>query len=1011
MRTPFVWTAVLAALVGAAGSAPAQERQITGTVTRANGAQPIAEATISFAGGGPRAAARTNEQGRYSVTVPAGAATLTFRAIGYRSADVIVPEGQEVADAALTEDVFKLEEVVVSGQQTGVERRNATTSTAIVTSEDIKQVQSASLDQALQGKIAGANIEQNSGGPGGGLQIRVRGANTAIGSSDPLFVVDGVMYSNATLPSGLFTVTGSSANRGRGELQDDAVNRLADLNPNDIASVEVLKGAAASSIYGSKAANGVVIITTNKGRVGRPRVNITQRLGFTELLRGPGARGFSLDSAFATFSEHAPGDTPKIDSATVLSYAVNGQLPFYDHLQELAGNKPFTWETAADVGGGDENTKYYASGGWTDNPGIITNTFAKKQTLRLNLEQQIAKRWNLQFSTGFTRAQTDRGITNNDNNGGSTTYALAYIPSFIPLLNPDGTFRQPEVTYLQSNPLQTAALSTNDETVIRFTGGANLSFQAFTTEHSSLKLVAAGGADLFNQKATVVAPPELFFQKTNALPGVSSLANGDSRFLNWNLSAIHTYSPSSGSLRATTSVGSQYEDRNLSRSDVVALGLIPGQTNIDQGSTLGQQFELKTTERTLAFYGQEELGLLRDRLLLTVGVRAERSSANGDDSKYYLFPKFSGGYRFANLFGQGNDLKFRAAYGETGNQPLFGQKFVTLQGGGTIGGVIGTQINQSAGSATIKPERIKEFEGGFDASFWQGRATLEFTAYHRRTTDLLLNLTPSPSTGFNQQFINGGQFRNSGFEVALGVAPVQRRDFSWLIRSTFNRVRTNVDELPAGITSYRPQNAGFGLAFGEFLVQTGRPITQIVGSVPDANGDLQTLFLGQANPNFRLSLSNDFTLGNLFFSFLWDWQQGGVAQNQTLSLYDCNGLSPDWNGPVVLNPDGTNRPRGQYGFDACNNTGDARPFVQSTSFVKLREASIGIALPRRWARAFAGANDVRVSVTGRNLLLFTDYFGYDPEVSNYGQQSIVRNIDLGPYPPMRSFLFTISLGF
>jgi len=999
VRTLRVWTAVLAALVGASGSVLAQERQITGTVTRASDGQPIAEAAISMVGGGPRAAARTNTQGRYSVNVPPGDVKLTIRAIGFRSADIEVPAGQDQADAALTEDVFKLEEVVVSGQQTGIERRNATTSTAIVTSEDLKQVQSATLDQALQGKLAGANIEQNSGGPGGGMQVRIRGANTAIGSSDPLFVVDGVMYSNSTLPSGLYNVTGSSANRGRGELQDDAVNRLADLNSNDIASVEVLKGAAASSIYGSKAANGVVIITTNKGRVGKPRINITQRLGFTELLRGPGFRAFDPQTAIDTYG-----------AAIVDPYIQNGQLPAFDHLQEIAGNKPFTWETLADVSGGDDNTKYYVSGGFTDNPGIVTNTFAKKQTVRVNVEQHLARQWDLQVSTGFTRNQTDRGITNNDNNGGSVTYALAYIPSFLPLFNPDGSFREPEVTYLQSNPAQTAELSTNDEQVIRFTGGANLSFQALTTEHSSLKLVGAAGADLFSQTATVVAPPELFFQQPNALPGVSALANGDSRFLNWNGSAIHTYSPSGGSWRATTSAGAQYEDRKLNRSQVVAEGLIPGQTNIDQASTLGKQFELRTTERTLAFYGQEELGFMRDRLLFTAGVRAEKSSANGDQSKYYFYPKFSGAYRFANLFGEGSDLKFRAAYGETGNQPLFGQKFTTLQGGTTIGGVAATQVSQTAGLSTIQPERVKEFEGGVDASFWQGRATFEFTAYHRKTVDLLLNLTPAASTGFNQEVVNGGQFRNSGIEIAVGVAPIQKQGFSWLVRSTFNRVRNNVDALPAGITSFRPANAGFGLAFGEFLVQTGRPILQIVGSVPQGDS-LATLLLGEANPNFRWSLSNDFTIGKLFFSFLFDWQQGGAAQNQTLSLYDCNGLSPDFDGPNVTNPDGSVRPRGQYGFDACNNTGDARPFVQSTSFVKLREASIGLTLPRKWARAVMGASDLRVSLTGRNLLLFTDYFGYDPEVSNYGQQAIVRNIDLGPYPPMRSFLFNISLGF
>ncbi len=1004
MRTPFVWTAVLAALVGAAASAPAQERQITGTVTRASGGQPIAEAAISVAGGGPRAQARTNEQGRYSITVPFGAATLTFRAIGFRSVDVTVPEGQEVADAALNEDVFKLEEVVVSGQQTGVERRNATTSTAIVTKEDIDQVQSASLDQALQGKLAGANVEQNSGGPGGGLQIRIRGANTAIGQSDPLFVVDGVIYSNATLPSGLFVLTDSRGSRstGNGERQDDAVNRLADLNPNDIASVEVLKGAAASSIYGSKAANGVVIITTTRGRVGKPRVNVTQRFGFSELLRGPGFRTFTLDSALALY-----GGDPAT-AAAVNAYAVNGQLPAYDHLEELAGGKPFGYETIADVGGGDDNTKYFASAGWKHDKGIVKNTGAERQSLRLNLDQKIGTRWNVQASSAFSRTQADRGITNNDNVGGSVTYALAYVPSFIPLLNPDGSFRQPEITYGGSNPLQTAALSTNDETVIRFTGGATLSFQALTTEHSSVRLVGAAGADFFNQKARIIAPPELFFEQAQTNPGLSVLSNGDSRFLNWNLNAIHTYAPATGSWRATTSVGTQYEDRNLNRSRVVAQGLIPGQTNIDQGSVFGQQFQLETEERTFAFYGQEEFAALRDRLLLTVGVRAERSSANGDDGKYYFFPKFSGAYRFA-LFGEGSDFKIRGAYGETGNQPNFGQKFTTLEGGNTIGGQIGTQVGTVAGTSTIKPERIKEVEGGFDATFWKGRATLEFTAYHRRTTDLLLNRTPAVSTGFTQEILNGGQFRNSGFEVALGVSPVQKRDFTWLIRSTFNRVRTNVDTLPGGL-SFRPEDAGYGLAFGEFLIQQGRPIQQIVGTVPTDTG-LVVEFLGQANPDLRVSLSNDFTFKNLFLSFLWDWQKGGVAENQTLSLYDCNALSPDWEAAPIANPDGSVRSRAQYGHDACFNTQDARPFVQSTSYVKLREATIGVTLPRRWARALAGATDVRISVTGRNLLLFTDYFGYDPEVSNYGQQSIARNIDLGPYPPMRSFFFNISLGF
>ena len=988
MRKLCVWTAVLAALVGAAGSALAQERQVTGTVTRATGGQPITEATISVAGS--RATAKTNEQGRYSLTVGPGEVHLTIRAIGFRSADVVVAEGQEVADAALNEDVFKLEELVVSGQQTGVERRSATTSTAVVdiSHEEITQVPAASVDQALQGKVAGAFIQQNSGGPGGGLQIQIRGTNTAIGSPDPIFVVDGVIYSDATLPSGLSTVTASGLNRGGGDLQDDAVNRLADLNPNDIASVEVLKSAAASSIYGSKAANGVVIITTNRAKVGKPRTTITQRVGFFELLRGPGFRTFDTTTAFQVF--------PTLDSNIVRGFVVNGKLPNYDHLQELAGRKPAAWETLADVSGGTENTKYFISGAWQKDPGIIQNTGAQKQSIRLNLDQRLGDRWKVSLSTGFTRNDIQRGITNNDNTGGSVTYALAYVPSFIPLLNPDGTFRQPEIAYKASNPLQTAALSTNDETVNRFTGGANVTFNAITTDHSSLKLVAAGGADLFHQTGQVIAPPELFFQLTQANPGVSTLSNGDSRLLNWNLNAIHTVSPASGSFQATTSLGAQYEDRNLSRSRVVAQGLLGGQTNIDQGSVFGQQFELNAKERTFALYGQEEFLTLQEKLLLAVGVRGERSSANGDQDKYYFFPKASASYRFPNLLGEGSEFKLRGAYGETGNQPLFGQKFTTLAGGQVIAGQIGTTVDVTAGSPTIKPERLKEFEGGFDASFWNGRATFEFTGFYRRTQDLLLQRTPAGSSGFTNEIINGGQFRNSGIEIAAGITPIQGKNGSWLVRSTFARLRTNVDTLPGGL-SFRPQFAGFGTAYGEFYVQQGRPIAQIVGTVPTTD---TLVFLGDANPNFRLSLSNDITYKNFFLSFLWDWQQGGVAQNQTLSLYDCNYLAPDGGTPAGLARSA-----------ACNSAGDARPFVQSTSFVKLREATIGYALPRSAARAIFGASDVRLSVTGRNLLVFTDYFGYDPEVSNYGQQAIVRNIDLGPYPPMRSFFFNVTVGF
>jgi TonB-linked SusC/RagA family outer membrane protein len=1002
--------ALALAALGAAG-ASGQERQITGRVTSATNGEPIAGVNVSVTGAA--FAAVTNADGRYTISAPAGAATLAFRRIAFKRREVAIAAGQTTADVALESDVFNLEAVVVTGQATGVERRNAAIATTNVSGEDVSRVPSPSIDRALAGRVPGAIISQNSGAPGGGTQIQVRGNNTVIGNPDPLFVVDGVIYSDVALPTGLFTATGSSSNRGNGELQDDPVNRLADLNPGDVESIDLLPGAAAASIYGSKAANGVLIIKTKRGTAGKPRASITQTMGVFELERGPAPRAFTEAQALAQYAADSA------DTALIKSYEINGQLPVYDHLQEVAGSKPLSYATDLNVSGGTENTRYYLSGGFKHDGGIVDNTFNNRQNLRANIDQSLSDRLRFSFSSAFTRNQTDKGFTNNDNNGASVTYAIAYIPSFLDIRPANGVFPQPAFTYLSSNPLQTIALGRNDEVVTRFTGGGTLTYQAAQSARHNLQLIASGGIDFFTQTSEVLAPPELFFQQTSSTPGSSALSNANSRQWNWNLNAIHAYTPAGGTFKATTSGGIQVEDREIGRSRVTARGLLPGQSNIDQGSVLGGQFELNATERTLAFYGQEEFLTLAERLLISVGIRAERSSANGDVSKYYTFPKAAASYRFPNLLGDGSELKLRGDYGESGSQPLFGQKFTTLSSS-VIGGSVGTGITGTAGAPDLRPERVKEFEGGVDATLWNGRASLAVTAYSRHTYDAFLLASPVPSSGFTSRILNGGVLWNEGLEVALGVTPIQRKDLNWVFRTTFTSVKNRVQQLPvpdvcpvASLTDttvvcgFRPANAGFGLAYGEFFIQKGRPITQILGTdtVPGSctptPDDCQyvTRSFGQANPKFRMSFSNDVSYKQVSLSMLWDWQAGGVAQNQTLSLYDCNGLAPDQATPA-----------GQARYDACNVYGTAGAFIQSTTFLKLREASIAVELPARFATWF-GARNARVSVTGRNLLLFTNYFGYDPEVSNYGQQAIVRNIDLGPYPPERSFYFSITAGF
>ena len=978
---------VLLPLVGVAALS-AQQRQIAGRVTTGQTSEPVAGVAVTVTG--TAFAAVTNADGRYTVSAPTGAATLVFRAIGYKRREVSVPAGQNTADATLEQDVFNLEAVVVTGQATATERRNAAVATTVVTGAELTAVPAPALDRALQGRVPGAYIQQNSGAPGGGTQVQIRGSNTVVGSADPLFVVDGVIVSDASLSTGLFSVTASGnpqSTRNDGEKQDDPVNRLTDLNPNDVESIEILRGAAASSIYGSKGVNGVVIIRTKRGRAGTPRANLTQRVGFSELQRGPGTRAFDTSTAFKQFG----------DTALVRSYEVNGVLPTYDHLRELAGNKPLGYETQLDVSGGAGNTQYFLSGNIKGDGGIIENTGAQRQTLRANVDQSFSDRLSVSLSSAFNRTTTQRGFTNNDNAGASVTYALAYIPGFVPLKPANGAFPDPGgLSYFGANPLQTTALGTNDEAAVRFTGGLTARFQAVQTARHNLRFVGAGGIDFFNQKDEVFAPRELFFEARQTNPGASTLSNADSRLANWNANAIHSFTPAGGAWKATTALGVQWEDRALGRSRVIARGLLPGQKNINQGSVINV-FEENTHERTIALYGHEDWLGAGERLSLSASVRAERSSANGDVKKFYLFPSVTGSYRFPGLVGEGSEVKLRAAYGETGNQPLFGQKFTSLQGGTVIGGNIGTVVGATAGDPIIQPERTREVEGGVDATLLDGRATLEVTLWQRRTSDLLVPVTPAPSSGFSLQFINGGKIKNEGLEIAAGITPIRREHFDWLFRTTFSSLRNRVLELnlPGGATGFRPANAGYGLSYGEFFVQVGQPLTQIIGYDDAGN----VISLGQTNPKFRWGFSNVLTYHRTTLAFLWDWQNGGVAQNQTLSLYDCNGLAPDQATPA-----------GQARYDACNTYGTAGAFIQSTTFLKLREASIALDLPERFANWF-GARTARVSVTGRNLLLFTNYFGYDPEVSNYGQQAIVRNIDLGPYPPERSVFFSITAGF
>jgi len=968
-------------LVGLPGNVVAQDRRVSGRVTRAGTTDAVAAAEVSIVGQPRFAPVVTNAEGRFTIAAPAGDFRLQVRALGFARAEVPVAAGTNNVDVALTEDVFKLEEVVVTGQATSVARRSATTSVAYVSGDEVSAVPAATALNAIQGKIAGVNLQTNSGAPGGGIQMQIRGNNTILGAYDPLFVVDGVIYSNTSIPSG----RGLANNAASPSTEADAVNRIADLNPADIASIEVLKGAAASSIYGSKAANGVVVITTTRGAAGAPSFTVTQRLGMATPLKLLESRRWSLDSAIATFGEAAR------------PFFEGNNSPYYDQYAQVYSQRGLSYETLADVRGGTATTRYYVSGANRREEGIERNTGASRQSLRANLDQLFGARVDMKVSMVYAHNENDRGWNNNCNNYGCHGYAIAYTPSFINYerRNPDGTYPAPTVGP-QSNPLQLTELGVNHEETNRFTGGVTFGWSAFTSEAHNLRVVAGGGIDVFDQRNDVWTPNELFFEIPQSLPGESIESGGRSFFTNWNVNGIHTWNGASWS--ATTAAGLQYEDRRLTTFQIRAQNLLPGQRNVNQGTNVTGTENL-SQERTLALYLQEDLRLLDDRLLFQTGLRAERSSVNGDVDKYYIFPKVSSSYRLIDVLGAGSELKFRAAYGETGNQPLFGQKFTNLATP-QLGGQQGIAVSTASGFADVEPERLKEIEAGIDGFGMGGRLTWELTWFTRNTTNLLLQRVPAPSSGFATQTFNGGRIRNTGAELAIGFSPIQTPQTQWLVRGTFTRYTSEVEDL-AGLPAFFPASSGFG-NLGRTRIEVGKSLTQIVGFRYLGNGEISETLeeLGNSAPDFRVGFLSGLSYKSMNLDIVADWQQGGDVINLQQYLRDHGKTSPDYE-----TPEGRRR-------EEARRAGAIDPYIEDGSFVKLREVSIGVDVPTRYLGPLnTAAKSLRVGLSGRNLFMWTKYSGLDPEVGNFGAAAIRNNLDIGAYPPSRSFYFNVTVGF
>jgi outer membrane receptor protein involved in Fe transport len=698
-------------------------------------------------------------------------------------------------------------------------RRNLANSVATVSGEEVSRVPATSIENALQGKVAGAQIQQNTGAPGGGNRIRLRGITSLTSTANPLYVGGRHCHERHRHCAGhqpRYEGIGLGDDRRR-EPGESGQPHSRISTPNDIESVEVLKGCRGLCDLRVESVGGrhphhdqarprwqAGVYGAHRSRNGVARVQ--GRLASLHEDRGRRTRC------------SRPSPARRSAPPSISCSMPNRQIDY----EELAfGENPLNWETSLGVSGGNEQTRYLISGLLKYDGGIAKNTYARKQSIRVNLDQNFGRKWVATINGEVLRNNNDRGLFGNDNSGNSIYYTITKIPSWLDLRRrPDGSY--PASPFHASNPFQTMDMFQNEETVWRSITSGRLTYQAYTSDRNQVQLVGVGGFDVFNQKNFVFSPPELFYEDDDGFTGLNGLSYGQNVNKNLNLNAVHVFTPAGRSFTATTSIGSQYETRDLDVSRTVSENLLSGLPNLRDGTRRDLDEQAESVE-DFGMFAQHEF-LWKERLLLTAGIRADRSTNNGDTGKYFYYPKASASYRFIGVApGLLEEVKVRAAVGESGNQPTFGQKFTNLNSG-SIGGIGGFTIGTTAGSDDLRPERQREYEAGVDLAMFGNTATVEVTAFERRISDL-------PARPYAAALVRASA--PSGSMVVRCAYAASRA------RSTSSRSSSRACSIPDGINFAMNRAKIMDLPVPPFLFSTAQ-----VGAVRIEEGKSPTQLIG-----------------------------------------------------------------------------------------------------------------------------------------------------------------------
>ncbi len=968
--------------------------------------------------------ASTDVDGKYTIrlTQPAGTYTLIFSGIGYQQYQkevTVGASGNATMNMTMEESVSKLDEVVVTGTSAGTTRKQLGSYISTVKADALNQGSTGNVLAALQGKTAGAQITQNSGDPSGAMSVKLRGISTVSGSTEPLYIVDGVIIDNSTT-----RVTNTDPNYNGGTFVGNVgQSRIADINPDDIDHIEVLNGAAAAAIYGSRANAGVVQIFTKRGAEGKPVVSFSTSFNVNQL-----RKKLDVNEAPVKF-----GGNPQDSTQNILTPGVISQYPVkrYDY-QDFIFRTGVGTDNNVSVAGGKDKTKYFASASYFYNQGIVKNTDFSRYSFRLNLDQEITKWLTFNGSVNYVYSKS------NEKPDGNTFYSplnsITILGNYYDIQQRDQFGNLMKVGNLgRVNPVSIINDFQQGQTVGRIIAGAGLTLRPIKNLSIDYKM----GIDNYYQNGSTFIPAFAYFVSTGfyggglsmdpAQNGYASSANNVSFMINHDVNATYT-ADISKNLTSVTQVGYSVQYQRMRYQLQQGRGLPPFVQVPSKATTLIPGDDQRT-ELSIAGEFIQQNFKYRDHLFLTGALRLDGSSVFGQSERNQLYSKLSGSYVISGADYWKNLaiskwwtlFKIRAAYGESGNLtgiPAYA-RFNTYNATAFIG-ASSFQSPSTYTNPDVKPERQQEIEVGTDLSFLGDRIGLSVNYYRKKVKDLLISRAIAPTNGYSNYQANIGTLQNNGFEVVLNATPVRTKNFSWDLTAIFNRNRNKAVDIGGGLVLFNTVGGApvaiandepIGFFYGTFYARdnngniiknaAGIPLTEqgtqntSLTYTPqrDANGlptgSVLNKKIGDPNPTYTSTITNDFKYKRLSLHTQFDIVQGVDVFNA-----DYRTRQGVDNGKIAEAEDLGKLPRGYIA--GVYNIQEFR--VDDGSFVKLRE----VALSYNFGK-IKGFSDLTVSLAGRNLISWDNYHGYDPEVNAAGQSTLLRGIDFGTVPIPRTF--------